>query len=170
METPSWRFESKDLPYFIFRDDNIFKWLPFLQADDRREFGFWFIFHVSSYTQSNTWQEGVAVRQRCLRHSAFSLALQQLAQPGHKEASRGPYVSPYGVAYPGWRLWGFPSCRLVHLEGAGPSADTRPRAGAGTRSCCGHGNRSKLSMFVHTDAVQRLRQDSIQTWILPAGL
>lgn len=136
MKTPLWSFKTKDLWYFIFMEHKVLKWLHFPNADDRRKLGFRFVFHISSHTQSNTWQSGVAVTQRCLWHLAFSLTLQQLTQPGHKEPSRGPYVSPYGLPYPGRRLWGFPRSRLAHLEGAGPekaespSADTRACAGA----------------------------------------
>lgn len=43
----------------------------------------------------------VLLRQSRLRHSAFSLTLQQLTQPGgHKEAAQGPYATPYGPQHP----------------------------------------------------------------------
>lgn len=42
----------------------------------------------------------VLLRQSRLQHSALSLALQQLPQPGHKEAAQGPYAVPYGPQHP----------------------------------------------------------------------
>lgn len=140
MKTPLWSFKTRDLWYFIFTEHRIFKWLLFPKADDRRELRFWFVFHISSCTQSNTWQDGVAVTQGCLWHLAFSLTLQQLTQPGHKEASLGPYVSPYGLSLPQEEALGLPKEEVSIPRGSGsekaqrPSADTRARAGAATRS------------------------------------
>lgn len=140
MRSPLWSLKTKDLWYFIFMEHKFFKWLLFPKADDKRELGFWFVFYISSHTQSNTWQDGVAVTQRCLWHLAFSLTLQQLTQPGHKEASQDRMSHHMVLPTPGRRLWAFPRNRLAHLEGTSPdkaqrpSADTRAGAAAATRS------------------------------------